>query len=45
MTAFRDYVATFITNSDMVDVVMVVCVVVVVSVLLKVFGFGLYDRK
>ena len=45
MTALREYLATFITNSDLIDVFMVVMCVVVVSVLLKVFAFGLYDKR
>ena len=42
MASLREYLLTFIMNSDIVDCVMCVMVVLVVSVLLKVFAFGLY---
>lgn len=45
MIALRDYIATYITNTDMVDICMVVATVVIISILLKVFAFGLYDRR
>ena len=42
MVALRDYFSTFIVNSDLVDCLLCVLVVLLVSVLLKVFAFGLY---
>ena len=42
MVSLREYLLTFIMNSDIVDCVMCVMVVLLVSVLLKVFAFGLY---
>ena len=45
MLALREYIATFIVNTDLVDVCMLVCVVVIISILLKVFAFGLYERR
>ena len=42
MVALRDYLSTFIVNSDLLDCLFCVLVVLLVSVLLKVFAFGLY---
>lgn len=45
MSSLRTYIASFITNSDLVDVVMTVLVVSVVVIIIKIFAFGLFDRK
>lgn len=42
MVALRDYLSTFIINADLLDALLCVLVVLLVSVLLKVFAFGLY---
>lgn len=42
MVSFRQYLETFITNSDCLDVIMMFLVVLTVSAVLKVLCFGLY---
>lgn len=45
MSSLKTYLATLITDPALLDVTMVVLVVVMVSVFIKILGFGLYDRK